>query len=962
MRVRFAILLSALSACALTSGPALAESGSVLAVHGADPGAPLMRRFASVELGGHPGNLDVLADPAGVVYAGNYEGLLRYASGQFHMLALPGAAPARALALGRDGRLYVASYDHFGVVEISAEGELEYQDLRRAFALEGREAFLGSVWSVHALDDAVYFHAREQLYRYAYDGKAARFDLPSQTRAFHDDGRRLYTRVEGRGMVQFLDGSLLPVPGGELFASRPLDLVIAQPDGTLLLVSREGGFFQADETGIKTRPNPFADLLVRHVPYAHARLHDGSLALGTLSGELLLLDAELAPQQRYKIGVYAVTGLSVDAEHGLWAATEGGLLRLQLPSPWTAIAADDGLPGQVVATAWHEGILWVAGASGLCRSRTSALGDSRMTPHAPFQKEVWDLAVTPAGLLAVSGDGLHRVTENGSEAVLALAEPHLMAQPEVRSGRVFIASEDTLWVVDADTDAISLLQELKLDGLSVSALQAVSDEELWIGDYRGGPWRLRLGDDGREVRELRRFDAADGADIDAEHGSIVLKLDGSLHVLTGTRVFAWDGRRFHSTDADGLAALLDREGELVLAESPHGTFALTSRALYQRTAPGAGWQRMRIDSPLARGFVDMDFSVDGVLRVITWNGILQYRPGIAEPPLPPLKAALRSVGATLPGAEELRLPLQPSQAQQLPPGASPVFSFELRSSEPQPCFRTRLLGAERTWSACTDRSGREFVALPPGAYRFEVQGQTPVGRQSDIAGWDFEVLPRWYETWWTRIAAAVGLLLLVLLIAAALSRRRHRILASSNRELEARIAERTAALEEANRRLNQLATEDSLTGVANRRALDQGLSREWLRCADRRLPFSVLMMDVDHFKSYNDRYGHLEGDRLLRRLAEHLAARTDPQRELLARYGGEEFVLVLPDCTLEAACARAEALRTSIDGRGLPVTLSIGVASETPTHDGAPSQLVRRADNALYRAKERGRNRVERAD
>ncbi|HRQ64592.1 MAG TPA: GGDEF domain-containing protein [Xanthomonadaceae bacterium] len=951
------LAIAVLAAATMRAAPG-AESGAIVTVHGANPGAPLMRRFASADQGGHPGNLHVLADPSGVVYAGNYEGVLRYAAGHFELIALPGAAPARALALGRDGRIYVASYDHFGVIEADAQGELKYHDLRRAFALEGRDALLGSVWSVHALDEAVYFHAADHLYRYAYDGQTQRFDLPPQTRAFHDTGTELYTRVEGEGMKQFRTGHLVAVPGGDLFANRPLDLVVPNGDGELLLFTREGGLFIADETGIRPQPNRFAWLFAKHVPYAFARLSDGSLAVGTLSGELMVFAPDMTPQQRYRIGVYSVMGLSVDAEHGLWAATQGGLLRIQLPSPWTAIAADEGLPGQVSATAWHDGVLWIAGARGLSRSSASDMGEIRIVPHGAFTDDVWDLASTPAGLLATRSDGIHRITSDGVELALALEEPYLLAQPDDNPARVFAAGESMVWVIEAGSSTTALLHEIALEGASIASIQPMSDTELWIGDYRGTPWRLRLSNDGREQLELRRFDEADGVDIDPEHGSITFRLDGDLHILTGTRVLAWNGRRFEASEADGLAALLDREGELSLIDTPGGTFALTSRALFHRPRPGAGWRSMQIDSPLARGFSTLDFNSDGVLRVITWNGILQYRHGATQPPPPALRTALRGVD-TNPDAQDTKAwPLAPEQAPRLPPQSSLRFRFELLSSEPQPCYRTRLLGTEQAWSACATANERAFVALPHGAYRFEVQARTPTGRVSDIASWDFEVLPYWHQTWWTRLAAALGLLLLVLLTATALSRHRHRRLEAANRELEQRIAERTVALERANRQLNQLATEDSLTGVANRRALDQGLAREWLRCADRGLSLAVLMIDVDHFKVYNDSHGHQAGDRLLRRIAEHLRSRVDDRRELLARYGGEEFVLVIPDCNLDDAMARAESLRRSIEGPDIPVTLSIGVAATIPQAGDVSSQLVRRADSALYQAKRDGRNRV----
>jgi len=209
------------------------------------------------------------------------------------------------------------------------------------------------------------------------------------------------------------------------------------------------------------------------------------------------------------------------------------------------------------------------------------------------------------------------------------------------------------------------------------------------------------------------------------------------------------------------------------------------------------------------------------------------------------------------------------------------------------------------------------------------------------------------------IAWAAALLGLGLLLVQEFVRRRTQRYVEVNRRLEARIGERTHELEAVNRKLAELATEDALTGVANRRALEQGLQREWLRCLDQRRPLSVLMIDVDHFKRYNDAHGHLEGDVLLRTIAQRLQSGHDPRRELLARYGGEEFALLLPGVHLEEATRRGETIRASMANAGDGVTVSIGAAGFVPSVQAEPNSLLRRADAALYRAKRAGRNRVE---
>ncbi|AMG36292.1 diguanylate cyclase [Achromobacter xylosoxidans] len=171
-------------------------------------------------------------------------------------------------------------------------------------------------------------------------------------------------------------------------------------------------------------------------------------------------------------------------------------------------------------------------------------------------------------------------------------------------------------------------------------------------------------------------------------------------------------------------------------------------------------------------------------------------------------------------------------------------------------------------------------------------------------------------------------------------------------------------------RLEKEAQTDGLTGIANRRTFDEALTREWASAMRDGQPLSLLFLDADHFKRYNDRYGHQEGDELLKILALTMRGKARRPRDLAARYGGEEFVALLPDTTRERARVIAENIRQAVAGLGAPhedneggiVTVSIGVATLQPRPGDDVAALVEAADAAVYRAKEAGRNRVMVAD
>ncbi|MDO9192918.1 MAG: sensor domain-containing diguanylate cyclase, partial [Undibacterium sp.] len=181
--------------------------------------------------------------------------------------------------------------------------------------------------------------------------------------------------------------------------------------------------------------------------------------------------------------------------------------------------------------------------------------------------------------------------------------------------------------------------------------------------------------------------------------------------------------------------------------------------------------------------------------------------------------------------------------------------------------------------------------------------------------------------------------------------------------LEQRVAERTAQLEDANRKLATLSATDGLTGLANRRHFDEMLEREWARASRTNQPLAVIMIDVDHFKKYNDCYGHQAGDECLKTIAAILQKGTRRVSDLAARYGGEEFSIVLPNTEASVAHQLAEAVRLSIESLDMThrqsplgkVTISVGIAIRSRRENDADS-LVRAADEALYRAKNNGRN------
>ncbi|MCG8316550.1 MAG: diguanylate cyclase [Pseudomonadales bacterium] len=190
-----------------------------------------------------------------------------------------------------------------------------------------------------------------------------------------------------------------------------------------------------------------------------------------------------------------------------------------------------------------------------------------------------------------------------------------------------------------------------------------------------------------------------------------------------------------------------------------------------------------------------------------------------------------------------------------------------------------------------------------------------------------------------------------------------------SKTLEEKVAERTARLEQLNQELQGLADCDGLTGVANRRRGDTYLEEVWVRLRREQKPLSVIMLDVDHFKAYNDTYGHQAGDDCLVAVAKAVGKELHRPADLIARYGGEEFILILPDTDHAGVTIVGAKVREAVETLAVPhsqssaskvVTISAGAATTVPGNDGTGmGQLLREADVALYQAKRLGRNQVQ---
>ncbi|HEY9084779.1 MAG TPA: diguanylate cyclase [Candidatus Tyrphobacter sp.] len=261
---------------------------------------------------------------------------------------------------------------------------------------------------------------------------------------------------------------------------------------------------------------------------------------------------------------------------------------------------------------------------------------------------------------------------------------------------------------------------------------------------------------------------------------------------------------------------------------------------------------------------------------------------------------------------------------------------------------THAFGA-RSVSILLDDAGRARAE-----YRYDL----PLGLVGDATEYPAETIPLQIGT------QSIGVMTMALRGRSRLSEQDAATLETCARYVA--VGLRNARLAHANGDLERLIEIDALTEVGNRRRFDLTIANEWRRCTRKKEPLSTVMVDVDYFKEFNDRYGHVAGDACLQQIAKAISESTMRASDVVTRYGGEEFAVVLAETDLAGAVAVAENIRIAVERLHIPhagtslgtVSISAGVATVTPTPEGDTGSVVEAADLALYRAKSSGRNRI----
>ncbi|MEQ9465729.1 MAG: diguanylate cyclase [Haliea sp.] len=915
--------------------------------------------------------------PEGYLWLGTKNGLARFDGVRFTIFNKQNQTAFRSndirdIEVAADGSLWLATYGG-GVLHFAGG---EFTALTTADGLA--DDIVHDVYL--APDGAVWFATGFGVSR-LQAGKLQSWNMAdgltdNRTFRIHADGTGgVWIATLTNGLSHFDGTNFNNFSEGSGLDSTQVHLLFADPEFGLIATTITGTTYRLTAQGPVVHES--ASLQQKLPVHAAIRDRDGSLWLGTYGRGLWRLGSDGALQQftltTERPGY--VFELLEDREGNIWASTMHGIYRLR-DSSFLHYGQPEGLAEAifVVTQSPLDDAIWAGSeGSGLFRLATDGTVSRFDMAGGLSNNNVSALLAEADGTVwaGTFGGGLNRIGSDGAISHFTvqdgLPNNHIMGLQRDREGKLWVVTDGGMGTLDEAAGSFQLREDLP-----GTVLRQITEDQLgrlWLTSNSG---LIQLAADTITVWDESTglgSDLVSTTYVDAEGVVWVGSRESGLARLEGEELFQFssehglpqlsvlailedDAGRLWMSGADGLASIARADLNAVA----RGDLQRVSAQLYTE-ADGLR------SAQFLGGFQPAGWRArDGRLWFASNRGLVALAPGTFEQrgvPGKPILEQVRVNGKPVALANPLRLP----------PGASGLevdYTVPRLGAPHTLQFRYRLEGFDQDWHRVGSRRTAYFTGLTAGQKTLRVVATDNQGADDLTAEEATLVIvraPFWYQTWWFRVLAVLGALLLASGLYYAAGRQALR----RQRRLERLVDRRTRELQIALNRVEEISRTDSLTGVANRRFLDEILDSAWQQCAQQHAPVSALMLDIDYFKQYNDSAGHVAGDKCLRQVAEALQSGVLRDEDVVVRYGGEEFLALLPGADARAVASVAERIQRLL--RGLEIThpdspvspfltASLGCATAWPAEAGTPDDLIRSADAALYQAKSRGRDRI----
>ncbi|MGJ8662047.1 MAG: GGDEF domain-containing protein [Marinicella sp.] len=902
---------------------------------------------------------DMAQDQNNVIYVSYDKGIKIYDGSRWQTLLIPDTYLTRILYFDPKDRVYVGGFNFFGYINRDLYGVYEFIDLTPT----EKPIDFASIWGITGCNDRIFFQALNHVFEFtpttgdmntwSFVGKLGDIACINNQVLIQDRSqglKQLVNNVWQDSDIKLQDNSLIY----ELEALENNAIFIRSLSDNWRLIENN-----------QIKPIRFNAQLPELGSFASSlTLDNNQIVMGGKDGSLTFFDFNTYTTESFKLSSDWIASITKANDGGLLILSNFTIYHVSWPSPWRIQDSDTGLSSDIFdLTTWNDQLYATSRAGVFVEDSKQSTQQHKLFKQLNWTaQEAWNLLpLNDEEMLLADSHYAYIIKDNEKQIITDVIYPRVFQRSKFNPNHIFMRTELDTRLLVRNGDAWS--DWVVAEGKPRSVVEQAADT-LLITTEDGRFYKVLLSQDLASVEA--NIDLSIQANISPKEIS-KLKLfegpDNKIIAATSKQYYQYTDQTFHETDLNGLKKLLKPEYLSDMGiEEEIGLWASSATQVFIHDELNQ-WRTIDTTPYIQGGIYDLEFYQDQV-NISGNSVILSYLMNQAETPETPTGHMMITAAklSTVDGSRSLEIPLKSDKPFVVGSGGGGLtfqYSFTDIKNASQSQYQYRLKGHNSQWSPLSNNTQASFLELPAGNYAFEVRAADITGRKHTSQLLPFIIEPVWYLSSLAKFIWLIITLALTALLMKLFLKWRERKHEEQKQALKTTINEKTQALKLANQALQDLAHKDSLTGLSNRLYLDLYIKQ---MIKNRVETFSILMMDMDHFKKYNDSFGHLAGDQLLEKFAQSLMSRIKRQQDLTARYGGEEFLVIMPNATKENTLRAAENIRLHTEQQVEKTTISIGVAFVTKEHEIRTAKdifaVIDQADKALYEAKTTGRNQV----
>lgn len=778
-------------------------------------GSPFIRNFSPLDYQSRPRNWALLQDKDGILYVGNDLNLMTFDGNHWRQIHVNNTI-VRSLAADKNGRIYVGAQGDFGYLETTPVGDLKFVSMLNL--LDPADRNFTDVWSIHVSDKSLFVHTAFKIFRISGKTVKSWSTKSSYHRSFLINDE-LFLIPFGTGLMKLTGDIISAVPGGDEFKEHQLSMMIPTNDGNILMGTQRKGIhlFNPKTNNFSHFKNEAEEFLIREGIFCASRLPTGDIAIGTLSGGIIILSPEgkWLMQADENSGLQSNMSLQIlPDKHGNLFVANNGISIVEYNSPIRVFNRGNGLSGIVLASLWVNNIFYVGTAEGLFYYNSE---ERRFRKIEGVLTQCWNLSAYGTSgkqsLIVSSTFGFYEVIGTKATEIRKGNFYNIIYHPEIPD-LIFCGQENSVIAMQkiGNQWQSKTIQIPAYNDLWSGTID--NDLNLWFGTDIFGIIRIPMLNKGRTVSEMPETFSIDdieqyttSAGLPSIYRTYLFYQDGRVYAPSDGGVYSYN-KTFDRFELDTVKfrPLVGRR-IFQLGSDPSGNIWFDSRqGKGMITKKGNQWvidDRQLTRIPPSPGFIGHSSKIYCDPYGNTWfgnsEGLFQFSPTRSSQTVKTVNPGILIRSVNLNDSSLFKghgTTLAPSF---LPGKNNIAFSFSTTFSSgiDGNQFSFQLAGFDEQWSEWSPNANQEFLNLNPGDYIFRVKSRTLSGDESQIAEYPFTILKPWYTSWYMiigYIATGIGMIF-------GLTRLRERASRKEKQKLEKIIEDGTRELKNRNQDL-----------------------------------------------------------------------------------------------------------------------------------------------------------------